>query len=233
MNLTRRKIIFTFIALIIGFMVAIQFQTTNEPVIRDSRNIGQLRHDLTQEKEKQRELNAEIEKQLAVLNQLQQTEDVEGIMLDVIKDLKEKAGLTEISGQGVVIEITPFFDEFYDGAPIRSVPSYLLRMLINELNIHGAKEIAIDNQRIISTTPIREVNGVTLVNGKRVAQFPLTIKVLTDDPEKLHHAIMSSQAKEFFVYESLLLDSKPLNHVTLPAYDKAIRVKHMSLVKEE
>lgn len=226
-------IIFTAIVTIIGFMIAIQFQTTKEPEIRDTRNIAQLRHDLTVEKVKQQELNKEIEKHAELLNQLQQTENIEEVMLEVIEELKAKAGLTEISDQGVIIEINPFFDEYYFDAPIRSVPSYLLRMLINELNINGAKEISVDNQRIISTTPIREVNGVTLVNGKRITQFPLTIKVLTDDPERLHHAIMSSQSREFFSYENLLMESKPINYVTLPAYDKAVRVKYMNIIKED
>ena len=47
----KKKISMTVITLIIGFMTAIQFQTVNEPVIRDTRDTSQLREDLVKEKE--------------------------------------------------------------------------------------------------------------------------------------------------------------------------------------
>ncbi|UTW70967.1 DUF881 domain-containing protein [Anaerobacillus sp. HL2] len=49
-------------------------------------------------------------------------------------------------------------------------------MLINELNIYNAKEIAIGSQRIISTSAIRDVNGVTHVNARRIPNLPLKIR---------------------------------------------------------
>ncbi|SDY75857.1 Uncharacterized conserved protein YlxW, UPF0749 family [Evansella caseinilytica] len=228
-----RMIIFTCVTTIIGFMVAVQFQTTKEPEVRDTRNIMELRQALTMEKERQKELNEEIEKQMELLYQLQQTEDVEEVMADTIDELREKAGITEVNGQGVVVEISPMFDEYYSGGSIRSVPPYLLRMLINELNINGAKEIAVGHQRIVSTTAIREANGVTLVNSSRMTQFPLEVRVLTDDPEGLHHAIMSSQSKEFFSYENLSVQSEPVDQVTLPPYERTLRVRYMEQLKEE
>ncbi|MDQ0253812.1 uncharacterized protein YlxW (UPF0749 family) [Evansella vedderi] len=228
-----RMIIFTCVTTIIGFMVAIQFQSTKEPEIRDTRNIHELRQALTFEKERQKELNEELENQAEMLYQLQQTEDLEPIMTDAIEELKVRAGLTEVSGQGIIIEVSPIFEEDYGGGAIRSVPPYLLRMLLNELNIYGAKEIAVANQRIISTTPIREANGVTLINSNRVTQFPLKIRVLSDDPESLHHAVMASRAREYFSYENLSINSTPINYITLPPYDRTLRVRHMEIVKEE
>ena len=47
----KNSISMTVITLIIGFMTAIQFQTVNEPVIRDTRDTSQLREDLVKEKE--------------------------------------------------------------------------------------------------------------------------------------------------------------------------------------
>ncbi|MCD8509647.1 MAG: DUF881 domain-containing protein [Bacillus sp. (in: Bacteria)] len=226
-----KMIIFTCITTIIGFMVAIQFQSTKEPEIRDTRNIHELRQALTQEKDRQKELNGELEKQMELLYQLQQRENLEAVMSDAIEELKSRAGLTEVSGQGVIIEISQMYEDEY--APVlNSVPPYLLRMLLNELNVNGAKEVAVANQRIISTTPIREANGVTLINRSRVTQFPLRIRVLTDDPEGLHHAIMSSMSREYFSYENLTINSTPINYVTLPPYDKPLRVRHMELMKE-
>ncbi|MFA9557368.1 DUF881 domain-containing protein [Evansella sp. AB-rgal1] len=228
-----KMIIFTCVTTIIGFMIAIQFQTTNEPEYRDTRNIHELRQALAMEKDRQKQLNVEMEKQIDLLYQLQQTEDVESVMGDTIDELRERAGLTEINGQGVIIDISLVFDEDYLGGPIRSIPPYLLRMLVNELNINGAKEIAIGHQRLISTSSIREANGVTLINSARVTQFPLRVRVLSDDPESLHHAIMSSQSREFFSYENFSINSTPINYVSLPAFEKPVRVRHMEIIKEE
>ncbi|WP_179298820.1 DUF881 domain-containing protein [Evansella halocellulosilytica] len=228
-----RMITFTIVTMIIGFMVAIQFQITKEPEVRDTRNVNELRQALTVEKERQKELNEEIDRQIELLNELEQSENVEDVISDVIEELSESAGLTEKSGAGVVIEISPHFDENYSGGAIRSVPPHLLRMLINELNINGAEEIAIGHQRIVSNSAIREANGVTLVNGSRMTQFPLKVRVITDDPEQLHHAIMSSQSKEYFSYDNFNIESQPINYLTIPAYERTYRVRYMTPVKED
>ncbi|MBU9720437.1 MULTISPECIES: DUF881 domain-containing protein [Bacillaceae] len=225
-------VIFTIVTFIIGFMIAVQFQTTNEPE-RDTRSLFELRQALTTEKERQAELNREIDRQLELLYQLQQTEDVEDVMLDAIEELREQAGLTEMGGPGIIIEVKPIFDESYEGGAIRTVPPYLLRMLLNELNMSGAIEVAVGNERIITTTPIREVNGVTLINGSRMTQFPLTIKVLTNAPEDLHHAVMASQSREFFSYENFNLEVTPINYVKLPPYGNTLRVRYMNPIKED
>lgn len=40
----------TGITLIVGFMIAVQFQTIKEPVVRDTRDTWELREDLINEK---------------------------------------------------------------------------------------------------------------------------------------------------------------------------------------
>jgi uncharacterized protein YlxW (UPF0749 family) len=166
-----RMIIFAIVTTIIGFMVAIQFKTTKEPVVRDTRDILQLRQDLRIEKERQQELNQEIEKQLLLLNQLQEKENIEDVMIQALNDLKNRAGLTPESGEGIILEIKPMYTDF--GYVPQTVPPHLLRFLINELNIYQAREIAIGSQRIISTSAIRDVNGVTHVNARRIPNLPL------------------------------------------------------------
>ncbi len=226
-----RMIIFAIVTTIIGFMVAIQFKTTNEPVVRDTRDILQLRQDLRLEKERQQELNEEIDKQLALLNQFNQQDDLEDVMIDALNDLKERAGLTSVSGEGIILEIKPLYTDY--GFVPETVPPHLLRFLINELNIYNAKEIAIGNERIISTSAIRDVNGVTHVNAKRIATFPLQIKVLANDAQKLHHEMVVSQSVEYFAIENLSLKSTPVNFITLPEYDQALRVRYLQPIKEE
>lgn len=228
-----RMILFAIVTTVIGLLVSVQFQSKNEPYIRDTRNMGELREALISQKETQQELNDELDRQIKILDQLEQTEDVELVMGDVMDDLEIQAGLTEVTGPGLIIELNVVFDEYYIGGGIQTVPPYLLRLLINELNIQGAKHIAIGNQRIVSTTAIREANGQTLVNGSWLSEFPMEIKVIADDAEAIHHAMMSSQASGLFAYENFEFSSTPLNEVTLPAYEKNYRVRFMEPVQGE
>lgn len=224
-------IIFAIVTTIIGFMIAIQFKTTKEPVVRDTRDILQLRQDLRVEKERQQELNQEIEKQFLLLSQLQEQENIEDVMIDALNDLKERSGLTPVSGEGIILEIKPMYTDF--GYIPQTVPPHLLRILINELNIYNARDIAIGNQRIISTSAIRDVNGITHVNARRIPNLPLKVKVLANDAEKLHHEMIVSQSVEYFAIENLSLTSTPINFTTLPGYDQSLRVRYLQPIKEE
>ncbi|WP_261179297.1 DUF881 domain-containing protein [Anaerobacillus sp. CMMVII] len=152
-------------------------------------------------------------------------------MIDALNGLKERAGLTPVSGEGIIIEIKPMYTDF--GYVPQQVPPHLLRILINELNIYNAKEIAIGNQRFISTSAIRDVNGVTHVNARRIPNLPLKVKVLANDAEKLHHEMIVSQSVEYFAIENLSLTSTPINFTTVPGYDQSFRIRYLQPVKEE
>ncbi|SDM63078.1 Uncharacterized conserved protein YlxW, UPF0749 family [Fictibacillus solisalsi] len=226
----KRRAVFSGVACVLGLMLAVQFQTTNNPVTRDTRDTWELRADLEKEKQRQQDLNNEIKKYQALLDNYEQSRKKEKIeaMQKALDDLKEEAGLTEMSGQGIVITIEPF----NEGEMPKVYPE-LIRRLINELNRYDAKDISVDGQRIITTTPIREVNGETYINNQPISSFPIEIKVLSDDAQKLQNKIIASESAEDFVRENLFIDSKPENQLTLPAYDKPIRVKYMKQAKEE
>ena len=136
-----RRTIFTIVTIIIGFMLAIQFQSTNEPVIRDSRDVLQLRKELRQEQERQQQLLQETEKYMILIDQYKdslndQQDNLIPVMENQINELKKQAGLTEISGEGIILTIVPLYDDFHQQ---RTVSPELLRFLVNELNIYQAK----------------------------------------------------------------------------------------------
>ncbi|MFS8629846.1 MAG: hypothetical protein LOD92_01460 [Bacillales bacterium] len=63
----KKKVLsFTIIAFITGIMLSIQFQTVQDPVVRDTRDTKQLRAAL----EKEKELQAELIKELKHLERL-------------------------------------------------------------------------------------------------------------------------------------------------------------------
>ncbi len=226
------------VTLIIGFMLAIQFQSTKEPVVRDTRDIRELRKELRAEQDKHQQLVQEIDKYASLIDQYEVSlndhkENVENVMEDQIDSLRKEAGLTEVSGEGIILIIEPLYHDQFFGNQRHSVSPVLLRFLVNELNFNGAKEIAIGNQRIISTTAFREVNGVTRVNNRRLPPLPIEIKVISNDAEKLHNEMVVSESVEYFEIDNLKLTSTPINYLELPAFDDTPRVRYMEQMKED
>ncbi|MEB1809998.1 MAG: DUF881 domain-containing protein [Bacillaceae bacterium] len=233
-----KQVIFMIVTLIIGFMLAIQFQSTKEPVVRDTRDIRELRKELRAEQDRHQQLTQEIEKYATLITQYETSlsdhkENVETVMEEQIDKLRREAGLTESSGEGIILTIEPLYHDQFFGHQRHSVSPVLLRFLVNELNFNGAEEIAIGNQRIISTTAFREVNGVTRVNNRRLPPLPIEIKVLTNDAQKLHNEMVVSESVEYFEIDNLKLTSTPINYLELPAFDDTPRVRYMEQVKED
>ena len=76
------------------------------------------------------------------------------------------AGLLEVKGPGIIITLdyTPLEEDMgFD--PSLIYPEYLL-LLLNELNSSGAEAIAINEQRIISTSEIRLLEIILLLMEK-------------------------------------------------------------------
>jgi uncharacterized protein YlxW (UPF0749 family) len=230
---------FTLIAVLIGFMIAIQFQTVKKPVERDTRDIWQLREALLKEKELQSNLLSEIrsiEEKLAAYES-KRKQSKEQALKDTLEELKIEAGLSEISVPGITIKIETVMEEIKPGAPVTSVVSpELLKRLLNELNMYEAKYVAIDGRRIINTTVIRDINRETKIDGYTIKTMPIKVVVGVDDnitAEKLYNRMkVSKSTEEFFIENLKLTISKPVQNVTVPAYDNSIRIRYMEPVKE-
>ncbi len=227
---------FTLITTIIGFMLAVQFQTTKRPIVRDTRDIWELREDLKKEQELQHQLLLEIRNYEEKIQSYQQkqSDNKEAALQETVNELKREAGLTEVQGAGLVLTIEPFYPDNYVGPITQTVSPELLKRLINELNMYGAKEIAIANERMTNTTAIRDVNGITKVGSYKISSLPIEVKVIADDVVTLHNHLKVSTIRDDFVIENLQLTvSEPLPTVVIPRYEGELRVQYMEAVKAE
>ncbi|MGD6833223.1 DUF881 domain-containing protein [Sutcliffiella halmapala] len=234
--MVNRKLSFTIITIIVGLMVAVQFQTVQQPDVRDTRDTWELRSDLKKEQEIQSQIIQEIRKYEATIQEYtkEQKQSTEAALRDTLEELKKDAGLTEVSGPGIRMTVKPLFGEDILGEVEENISAELLRRFVNELNSYESDEISIAGQRIVNNTVIREINGRTKVNNAWIPNANFEIVVITDDPTKLYNRLQVSRAMDEFAIENLLLEvSTPINHVTVPAYDEAIRVKYMEPVKAE
>jgi uncharacterized protein YlxW (UPF0749 family) len=234
----KNNISFIVISAVIGFMIAIQFQSVKEPVERDTRDLWQLREALLKEKELQSELVSEIrsieEKLLAYDSKQKQSK--EQALRDTIKELKIEAGLTKVKVPGLSLRIEPIMEEIQLGEPIsKDVSPELLKRLLNELNMYDAGYVSVDDQRVINTTVIRDINNETKIDGHALSSLPIEVMVGVDNlvtAEKLYNRIKASKATEEFFTENLkLIISEPTSEVTIPAYDNPIRIRYLESLK--
>lgn len=219
-------------------MIAIQFQTVQKPEERDTRDIWQLREALLIEKELQSNLLSEmrsIEEKLAAYESKQKLSK-EQALRDTYQELKMEAGMTEVKAPGIILKIEPILEEIQLGAPISGgVSPDLLKKLLNELNMYEAKYVAIDGQRIINTTVIRDINNETKIDGHSLTSLPIEVKVAVDNSviaEKLYNRMKASKAaEEFFIDNLKLTVSEPVSELKIPAYDHPIRVRYLESMK--
>lgn len=227
------------ITFIIGIMLAIQYQTVKEPVVRDTRDTFELREDLVKEKERYLSLTREIDSNEEKIEQYEteRVQSKEYVLKETLNELKAEVGLTEIQTPGIIIQIEYIDEQLLLGQNVNPVSAYLLQSLMNELNQYGAKHIALNENRLINNSVIREINGETKVDGYSLDQMPITIKVGIEDietAEELYNRIqISKSTEEFFVENYRLSTSDPLAKVTIPAYKDSIRIRNMEIAETE
>lgn len=231
----KQSTIFSIIALILGFMLAIQFQTTQQPITRDTRDVWELREDIAKEQKLQANLINEIQKYNSLIRKYESKRETikQRALMEQKENLRKKVGLAEVSGQGIILTVEPLMSEYIIGHTVTTVTPDLLFRLINELNFNGAEAISVAGQRIISTTPIRDVNGQTYINNSRLKPLPIQIKVLAEDAQRLHNHMIVSQSIDDFAIENLKLSSTPINYVTLPAYEEPLTTDLMEPINAQ
>ncbi|MFY4773781.1 DUF881 domain-containing protein [Metabacillus sp. RGM 3146] len=226
----RKNLGFIILSAVFGFMLAIQFQSIKEPVERDTRDMWQLRDDLKKEQETQSNLLTEIRKYDQILEtyKTQQNKNPETALERTLGDLKKEAGQTDVKGEGITITIDTLFKDELPGQEIKPISPELLRRLINELNSYDADYISVAGRRVVNTTVIRDINGITKMDGYSLREYPIEIKVISKNAAKLHNRMKASSTDENFAIDNLSLKiSDTQKNITIPAYDEEIRTNYL------
>lgn len=216
-------------------MLAVQFRAVKEPTVRDTRDTWELKADLLKQQQQQEQLLKEINTLEGQLSryQTERASSKERALKDTLEELKEEAGLTEVTGAGLELTISALPEELVMDLGVQQISPDMLKRLINELNRYDAEQISVNEERVVNTTVIREINGITKIDGVSLNFFPIQIKVIAADPEKLRDRLKVSQVNEEFFMESLFLSiSEPESSITIPAYRNAIQVNNMQPVTQ-
>jgi uncharacterized protein YlxW (UPF0749 family) len=229
---------FTLILLIVGFMLAVQYNTVQQPETRDTRDIWEIRQELSNEKQLHSELLSDIRSVNGTITKYEnlQSESPAQALNETLESLKKNAGLTEVTGPGLVLKIEPSLEGQVLGQSIMGISPDLLVRLINEVNRFKGHYIDVDGKRIIYSSPIRDINGQTTVNSLNVRTPPFKIRIGTDsleDAEMLYNHLQSSMiADDFFIDNLSLTIEEPITNLTIPAFNQTIENNYLKEATE-
>ena len=230
---TSLKIISVFVGILVGLLVMAQFRTTTP--IGSSYPIDQLEaqeelvksyiDDETQLKSRIVSLREKIDQTLKDNSMISQTAN-----LDRLNELKKDIGLTEIKGEGFIIELddSPFIDRnSIESEKAGIVYAADIRDIINLLRANKVEGVAINDQRIIATSPITSVGNSILINNSHLAP-PFTISVVGDYDSflmRLSDPNVLTDLQKRVNEEGIKFEIKKLPYIVLPIYNGQFRLK--------
>lgn len=166
------------IALILTMVLFIQFKTVKETDITaiETMREAELRTELASWKSKYDEISTKLqdteEKISNYRNDIENNEKSSQLLEQELMDTEKYLGYTDLEGEGISVKL--------DDTEYKQVESSDILSLVNELRLAGAEAISINEERVVSTTEIVNVDTrFIIVNGKRIVA-PYEIKAIGD-----------------------------------------------------
>jgi len=166
--------------LLLGVLMAIQFKSVNSAQnqqLLQNKRLEELQAEVIARQKTNRELSDMYNKLkdavAALENQMATNDDTLQRVLEEKRFAETFAGLTEVSGTGILVTV-----EGLAGGEtlVRDVD---LQMVVNELRAAGAQAIAINDERMVAMSEIRQGGVYIVINGR---PFPVdgsfTIKAI-------------------------------------------------------
>ena len=228
------------IALVLGVMcfaltsgICIQVKTVKNTSSTSSKNYEEnnLRAEVLKYKEKYDNLLKETEKVDSQLQEQIESATKNNSELEEAKnqinDGNKMIGLTEVTGPGIILTIA---DSDIDSSSVLDPSNFIIHdidllKVVNELKNAGAEAIAINGQRVISTTAIICGGNIININGERIGS-PFTIQAI-GLPETLANLDRPGGYLKDLRERKIQVDLKKSNNITIPKYSGVLNLKYI------
>lgn len=221
-----KKTSFTLILCLIGFMLAVQYNTVQQPnESRDTRDVWEIRQELAVERERHSMYLAHIERDTKTIEQYksESVDDAEEVLRRTLSQLQQQAGISAYEGPGVTIQVEPAPEAALLGLEASHVSPALLLRFVNDIYRYKGKSIAIAGERLVYTTAIRTIAEQTTINSRPIPKPPFAIQVATanlEDAQYLANRLKSSTILDAFYIDNIaIIVEEPHERVVLPAFD--------------
>ncbi len=222
---------------VLGFAMSIQFNSVRSRPTEESLNARteDLQKMLTAEKEKTGALQEQIQQmQTTIDNYRESIEQTGSTYKGMEADLARAeniAGLTDVYGPGVSVTLE---DAKITGNVV-SPETFIIhdsdvRAVVNELLAAGAEAISINDERVISTTAIRCVGPVLLVNNVK-SGTPFVIKAI-GNPVTLENSLnMTGGIVNELRSVKIGVSIQKMDRIDIKAYSGAVNFNYLTTVK--
>lgn len=228
---------------ILVYAIAIQLKTVEDAnkTVASSMTENGLRDEVLKWKDRYEKIYEQLqteEKKLEKVRQEAVADDESSAgTREELKLTKRLLGFTELTGKGVTIVLDDNKTQSVDGITTGNVMDYivhdddLLRIINDIKNAEGVEAIAVNNQRIVSTTGIVCDGNVVRINGQKVSA-PFEIKVI-GYPEGIVGALTTPGAILSTLQEvGIVKTVKKESQVTIPKYTGTISIQNLEAVEK-
>lgn len=142
-------------------------------------------------------------------------------------------GFTELKGQGITITLNDaqITEENIFDMSLKVVHDEDLVQVVNALKNAGAEAIAINGQRIVSTTGITCVGNVVKIDGEKVS-VPFIIDAI-GSPSKLYYSLEMNGGYIWWMKEDgIKVEIKENYNITIPKYEGVYNSEYMKRIEE-
>ena len=228
----------TLICILLGFIIAVQIRSVvvnSMTQTVENFRVDQVQALLQEEQAKNEQLTKQVNEYRKSLEQYRDEASKSGDYAKVLADQLQKAeilaGMTEVEGPGVIVTLTesrritsdnPMNDVIHDDDILR---------IINELCGAGAEALAVNDERILSTSEIRCAGATINVNNTRYAA-PFVIKAI-GDAQTLESALtMRYGLVEVLNSWGIDVEVVKSNRIRINAYTGAVGFAYAGAVQE-
>lgn len=218
-------------ALSLGICIQIRSVKNSNSIVSQNYEENNLRAEVLKYKEKYENKHRELEKKEEELekareNSIQNNEQLSQ-KEEQIKQSNKLIGLAEVTGPGVIVTLS---DSKKDSSSVLNPSALLVHdadvlSVINELKNAGAEAIAINDQRLVTTSSISCGGNIIEINGEKVGA-PFEIKAI-GLPEQLSALSRQGGYLEILKNASVGVELKKYNNITIPKYTGVISYKYI------
>jgi uncharacterized protein YlxW (UPF0749 family) len=230
-----RKFSILLVGLTLGLLIAVTWQ----PSVKSSAGTvdsqdSRIQLSIQRLETEQQELKSEIAVLRQELADRQQAAAAHTDRLQVLKVELDRqqllAGLTSVQGPGVVVTLDDSTVQIAPGADPHAyiIHEYDLRDIINLLWMAGSEAIAINDERMVSTSSIYCVGSTVMVNNTRLSP-PYLIRAIGNPRIQQDYLRNTSHLQELKTKQrlyGLLFEVKEVANLTLPGYSGGFPVQY-------
>lgn len=152
------------------------------------------------------------------------------VLAEALSRANSLAGLTAVQGPGLIVTLNDSKNHVPGALPAAIMPNLIhdsdINQAVNELKAAGAEAIAVNDQRLVATSPVRCAGPTVYVNN--TPQTPPYIIKAIGSAKDLQTALnlQGGVADNLRVLDPSMIKIQKVAHVMIPAYSGAATPKY-------